>query len=237
MKVCVMCLDEHMGRLCIQGKEERSRSRSPIASPKTKKLTPDHFSVDRLIAGTFSKLRVQATADRARVTRWKDQVILPQLELTDSVIPGAGRGVFTRDFIPAKSLVTMYGGKVLSYGEAMALPENERGWIKQVAYHQESIDGRVKDEYTVDFYLQHHYLGSFVNEDTRSGDDTESIAAAANCTYVRFESPKSDLQIYGPDNELQPTTALLMIVATQDIEPGEELFSYYGADYPQRTQY
>jgi len=175
---------------------------------------------------------VTLTADRPYVKNYRQQLHFPHLKLALSSVPNSGYGVFAQETIPQHGLITVYGGHVLSASEAGELPESDRRWIKTLEYHQVGIDGRVTPDYTREFYAKHHYLGSFVNENTLQGITLQAIRRGRNSVYALFDPPAKTLgfQIQSPDGGLQVAPKIIVLAATRPIAAGEEIFGYYG-DY------
>jgi len=51
------------------------------------------------------------------------------LEVKDSTLPGAGRGLFTKVFVPKGTRITEYKGKVMTWKQAQALPDEHNGYV------------------------------------------------------------------------------------------------------------
>jgi SET domain-containing protein len=51
------------------------------------------------------------------------------LEVKDSTLPGTGKGLFTNVFIPKGTRITEYKGRVMTWKQARALPEEHNGYV------------------------------------------------------------------------------------------------------------
>lgn len=159
---------------------------------------------------------------------------LPKLLLKESTIRGAGLGVFAEEAIPRKAPVTIYGGEIITEAEALALKRNnEHTHLQTLTRNFEHIDGRINYEkgYTHGYYLDNHYLGSFINDPTLGARDLNRLL---NVKYEKFENPPLAEYTYAanrahPDG--QRSTTMIVIVAKRDIAEGEELFASYTSQY------
>ncbi|HMJ71645.1 MAG TPA: SET domain-containing protein [Cyclobacteriaceae bacterium] len=51
------------------------------------------------------------------------------LVIKKSVLPGVGKGLFTKVFIPKGTRITEYKGKVMTWKQAQALPQEHNGYV------------------------------------------------------------------------------------------------------------
>jgi len=171
-----------------------------------------------------------------RAMRIKRRVVtLPSLVIKESTISGGGLGVFTAVPLKKGDIVTEYGGEPLSYAEALALrKKKEDTHVICVEYSQSSLDGRVETEelyrkrfpnkawrcpYTLDYYADEHLVGSLLN-------DPYGSANSANVKHVVIFDERFPVS---PNRA--PSLNKVFVVATRDIDAGEELFLNYGEHY------
>lgn len=52
-----------------------------------------------------------------------------QLVVKESTLPGVGKGLFTKVFIPKGTRITEYKGKAMTWKQAQALPDEHNGYV------------------------------------------------------------------------------------------------------------
>ena len=101
----------------------------------------------------------------------KGEIFLPELELRPS--PVGGTGVFTRHFIPKGTYLTMYGGEVHNNKESVLglREEGEDTHVKRIGSRNFGhwLDSRVRNAFTLVYYVQNHLLGGFINDCYKTG--------------------------------------------------------------------
>jgi hypothetical protein len=168
---------------------------------------------------------------------------LPNLLVSPSTIPQAGLGVFADQPISKNTYITIYGGKYLSVKDAKKL--DSRTHVRTIISQFSCIDADVtQNSFTRQDLVDRHMVGGFVN-------DPYNTKIKVNCKYdpiwcevegfPRIDNPvdhPSDMQSHTHTHatrlyELKLFKSLdhVMILATKDIEKGEELFASYGKDY------
>lgn len=143
---------------------------------------------------------------------------LPALSVGPSTIAGAGFGLFAAQDIAPKQYITEYGGKLLSSEEGRALGAAGTH-LMSLASHHHVLDGRVTDEFPLDYYTENHRVASFANTVRRN-----DARLNARPTVVHLRQPFVD-----PYNQIVTERAFL--VATKPIAAGDEIFWYYGPEY------
>jgi hypothetical protein len=146
---------------------------------------------------------------------------LPTLEVKDSKIPLAGRGLFARQRIAKGDLVAEYGGRLVYRAEAEQLrASGQDTHLRAVTLGVQALDGRVQEPvFTDEYYAQNHLVGSYANQGPHS--------SANNTVYVP-EGGSGRIHPYGG-------VALdrVFLKATRDIEEGSEILVNYGSTYSQ----
>lgn len=162
--------------------------------------------VDDKLAALEGKDAVKQARARANVLHYT---------IRKSTIPGAGFGAFATSKIRKGSFLGHYWGKVVI---AAAVPESVGGdrWITLNKYDE--VDGVVR-------YV--HILGSKVCE-TSYLNDPAGTNMLSNTIFeeVGFKSAGLVNGLTDP-----PLYALVRLVATRDIQEGEEMFVDYGSRY------
>lgn len=143
---------------------------------------------------------------------------LPALEVKDSKIPLAGRGLFARQRIAKGDLVTEYGGRLVYRAEAEQLRVcGQDTHLRAVTLGVQALDGRVQEPvFTDEYYAQNHMVGSYANQGTTN-----------NTVYV----PEGGSGLIHPYGGVALDRVFLK--ATRDIEEGEEILVNYGSTYSQ----
>jgi hypothetical protein len=83
------------------------------------------------------------------------------------------------------------------------------------------IDGRVRNQFTKEWYFQHHKAGAFVN----SAIDPEEMNAKYQCCVGKpsYIQPYKNSSKY----DYRCLSSRIYVVATRDIEPGQEILTNY----------
>lgn len=122
-------------------------------------------------------------------------------EVRDSLIPGAGKGVFAVSDIPKDTVIGEYTGKFITYGEHVALAEkNEWHYVMGL------------------LECAKENAGGYTLIDGRSGNMTSRI----NYAPAKFQNVKF-MKICEPP--------FVNIISLRDIKNGEELYIDYGPAY------
>lgn len=161
------------------------------------------------------------------------------LEIRESLIPGAGIGVFATKAFKAREPITEYTGELITHQEA--LERRKSGKDTHIIRHipfaycidaKMSPDGkRVVTNPAKD--LVGRGVGGFVNE----GDSKEKrnvcfdhVDSALNLAFFEEADAQYNADAFTPV-VLQPLERVKFLRATRDIAAGEELYTSYGNDY------
>lgn len=125
------------------------------------------------------------------------------LYLRKSLLPGAGKGLFTDSFIAKGEIVCEYEGEFLPWKEIDK--RSDQGHEGYAVY--------ISQKRSVDAYFTPEYLGRYAN-DARGIGRVEGLRN--NAVY----------DIQKRDGEKR-----VFIVATRNLQPGEEILVYYGDSY------
>jgi len=144
---------------------------------------------------------------------------LPALCLKQST-NNTGLGVFTVQPVRKGQYLTEYGGRQITYTEAMQLRESGHDThIVASVFGASAIDGSVQPPlYTLDYYTRNHLVGSFINDPY--GFSNSSV----NC---KFEY--KDWTGQAADGAY--ITRRVFARATRDLAADQELFVNYGKTY------
>lgn len=129
--------------------------------------------------------------------------------------PVGGYGVFACENIDRGTLITLYGGRLVSAKEAAALVESQEAThLKSIEVMHSAFDSRVQGKFTMDYYANNNMLGGLINSAVHPSLKEHSI-------YDCHEHPQPD--------GLPPVYVDRWIgfVAARHIEEGEELFWNY----------
>lgn len=134
-----------------------------------------------------------------------------ELYVSQSRIPEAGQGLFTRRFFPAHAIVTMYDGelrRVRKVTDKDGIPTPDTSHFRSVPQLDMVVNGLKK-------VLPDRGGGSFVNHDEKNLNCRFAAAEFGN-KYLRwFFCPEPPPMWY----KIVPT----FLVATKDIQPGDEV--------------
>ncbi len=136
------------------------------------------------------------------------------LYLSESQIPNAGLGVFTKDFIPAGSYIDEYIGDIYSFnpGGSYAL-ELEPNYYIDTRNYPRCYMGMINDcEFIAKKIIKKKKKKIDITPDTYY--DKNNIKLITNCEFKNSIDQKKSL-----------------IYSIIDIMPGSELFISYGSDY------
>eukprot|EP00961_Rhodomonas_salina_P185537 2505064-Rhodomonas_salina.1 len=125
---------------------------------------------------------------------------LAECYVADSSIPGAGKGIFVKNFMPKNSIITFYSGN--DVGRATALEKKAagtHGWLKRVGsiFHSVFLDGTQQDQFTIQHMADHSLLGSMINDSgaNRSGRVKNMREHTARLYYVALFDLKANTEI------------------------------------------
>jgi SET domain-containing protein len=139
--------------------------------------------------------------------------------IKDSCIPRAGIGVFVATLVHKNTQITEYGGQVLR--DLKRLPWMRASHFFSVTLFGDIIiDGRAKAPYTWRFFQERKQYASFVNASFGGKPKPNTELKVLNQPQLFVEPDGSEI--------LLPYRVVLR--ATRDIQPGEELITYYGTD-------
>jgi SET domain-containing protein len=141
--------------------------------------------------------------------------------ISESLIPGAGMGLFAMRDIRKGEVVTEYGGEVVDIKRAKELmAAGEDTHLLTVVSQHEALDGRVRPEagFTLEYYYRNDLMGSFANSTDKP-----------NVKYVERSRSHGRVHPYGA-----AASKCMVLRATRDIRAGEEIYSNYGKGYIRR---
>ena len=141
--------------------------------------------------------------------------------VSESLIPGAGMGLFAMRDIHKGEVVTEYGGEVVDIKRAKELmAAGEDTHLLTVTSQYEALDGRVRPEagFTLEYYYRNDMMGSFANSIDKP-----------NVKYVEQSRSYGRIHPYGAT-----ASKKMVLRAIRDIKAGEEIYSNYGKGYSRR---
>ena len=159
--------------------------------------------------------------------------MLPRLILDSSKLHGLG--LFADHDLAEGCFVTEYAGEFITSKDALhMIEEGTDSHLLIIARAQfMSIDGRLRGQFTLDWYCSHHKVGSMTN--------TSTDARSRNTKYVYLEL--SDSKTYAQPYEWEISSkswdctsfmTRAFIVTTRDVKLGEEILVDYGPSYYKR---
>ena len=131
--------------------------------------------------------------------------------------------------------VTEYAGGYITSEDALRMiEEGTDSHLLSIARAQfMSIDGRLRGQFTLDWYCSHHKVGAMTNVSTD--------ARSRNTKYVCLELPDSKAYAQPYDWESSSKSwdctsfmSRAFIVTTRDVKLGEEILVDYGPSYYKR---
>jgi len=146
---------------------------------------------------------------------------MPSVLLTKSNYENAGLGVFANEKISKGTKVTEFGGEIIPFEAAQELAKTQQHTHCLVLEARFLvIDGRVRKQFTKEWYCTHHKAGAFVNS---AIDPKES-----NATYQWCAGKPPYMQPYKNEKtpDLRCSQKRIYVVATRDIEKGEEIVTH-----------
>jgi len=159
--------------------------------------------------------------DLFKVSRHKN-CRMPSVLLTKSNYENAGVGLFANEKISKGTKVTECGGEIICFQAAQELAKTKQDThCLALEPHFLAIDGRVRNQFTKEWYCTHHKAGAFVN----SAIDPKE----RNAKYQCFAGKPPYIQPYKNENlpDLRCSQKRIYIVATRDIQKGEEIVTHY----------
>ena len=147
---------------------------------------------------------------------------MPSVLVTKSNYEDAGLGLFANEKISKGTKVTECGGEIISFETAQELAKTKQDTHCLVLEARFLvIDGRVRKQFTKEWYCTHHKAGAFVNSAIDPKD--------RNAKYQCCAGKPPYIQPY--KNEILPdlrcSQKRIYIVATRDIQKGEEIVTHY----------
>jgi len=131
-------------------------------------------------------------------------------------------GLFANETISKGMKVTECGGEIICFQAAQELAKTKQD-THCLALEPRflAIDGRVRNQFTKEWYFKHHKAGAFANSST---DPKER-----NAKYKCCAGKPSYIQPYKNENlpDLRCSQKRIYIVATRDIQKGEEIVTHY----------
>jgi hypothetical protein len=159
--------------------------------------------------------------DLFKVSRGKNGR-LPSVLVTKSNYEDAGLGLFANEKILKGTKLTECGGEIISHQAAQELAKTKQDThLRALDSHFLAIDGRVRNQFTKEWYFKHHKAGAFVN----SATDPKERNAKYQCCAGKPSYIQPYKNEYSPD--LRCSQKRIYIVATRDIQKGEEIVTNY----------
>ena len=147
---------------------------------------------------------------------------MPSVLVTKSNYEDAGLGLFANETISKGMKVTECGGEIICFQAAQELAKTKQD-THCLALEPRflAIDGRVRNQFTKEWYCTHHKAGAFVN----SAIDPKETNAKYHCCAGK----PPYIQPYKNENlpDLRCSQKRIYIVATRDIQKGEEIVTHY----------
>ena len=177
------------------------------------------------ISGVWPNQRVRKRFHGKGIT-----VVLPELILASSTIHGLG--LFSAHDMAEGCYVTEYGGEYVTKTVALRMIEDGTDThLLSIARAQfMSIDGRVRGQFTEDWYCSHHKVGAMAN--------TSPDTAKRNVKFVELHFPESQSYVQPYDWERSSKSwgcagfnVRVFIVTTKVVKRGEEIIVDYGETY------
>ena len=146
------------------------------------------------------------------------------IEIKKSLIKGAGKGVFSTNFIKKSSFITEYFGKFISQKQANNLEKN-----KDIEYLH----------YTINLNSGELLLGDMTSKNTeKCGQLLNDIKTLKNPKKLILNNAKEYIKSAELVNcEFIEKNGKMYIVSLRDIQKGEELYVHYGYGYWFRPEY
>jgi len=160
---------------------------------------------------------------------------LPECEFKISGIPNAGNGVHATQDFKKGDIVGEYGGEVITAKEARRRrdigDDSHIRSVGRVVSNGFGLDGRLRGDFTKEYYAQNHLMGSFFNEALTPG--------AVNCKYVEracmhqiyWHPYRPSITSTGGDFAV---ATRVFLVATRDGKAGDEFLVTYGKGYSRK---
>ena len=204
--------------------EEGSTTEEPTDKAKKRRSTKEEpcQSEQWIIPATKKEWSARLNSDDLlKVSRDKN-CRMSSVLVTKSNYKDAGLGLFANENISKGTKVTECGGEIISFQAAQELAKtNQHTHCLALEPHFLSIDGRVRKQFTAEWYCTHHKAGAFVNSaiDPKKRN-AKYKCCAANPPYI---------QPYKNENspDLRCSQKRIYIVATRNIQKGEEIVTHY----------
>lgn len=213
------------GRALVAGK----RKHRELFRAKTKGLAfaPPPFPRRAQPPARRVKSRPQGptTVPRRRVKVGRREVTLPRVSLRRSTVPNAGNGVFVAEDVAKGDYVTEYGGRIVAAAEGTQLiRNNEDTHLLTLTRQWDAVDGRLQEDFPLDYYTRHHLLGSFVNDPYGTNKQPN----------VRYTAPRLPEGLGFVTPAGQAASRRIFIEALRPLKRGTELLVDYGSGYHKR---
>ena len=154
---------------------------------------------------------------------------LPRCKFGPSAIPGAGNGIHATQPFKKGDIVGEYGGEVITAIEAANRRDlGESTHIRSVGRVVSSgfcLDGRIRGNFTKQYYVDNHLMGSFFNEGKSSQINCKYVEKA--CMHSQYSHPYKP----GATSPAGTVGIRVFLVATRNGTAGEEFLVKYGPGY------
>jgi hypothetical protein len=163
-----------MRAACPSGTTKKARLEPSVMSVQDhQSVVQDQPALTGNQEGHSSSLRVKTSSTELHTHEKKSRnrrirrrnVILPELEVKQSLVPEGGRGVFAKEYIKSGQWVTEYGGEVV--GNEIAGQRRLAGddtHIRSAGFMDLCIDSRVRDSWQFDYYTRYSiFIAYFMN--------------------------------------------------------------------------
>lgn len=140
---------------------------------------------------------------RARKSSQDTFLTFPSVILKKSNIPGAGLGVFAVKDIEPHTLVSEYGGEVISIAEGALRRANGKGThVRSMGMHSVGksswlLDSSVTADFPIKYYVEHHMMGGFVNGSKTGAENAVYYTSNVVCLgYIHPYTPRQETNGY-----------------------------------------
>ena len=204
--------------------EEGSTTEEPTDRAKKRRSSKEELCQSKqwIIPATKKEWSARLDSDDLfKVSRDKN-CRMPSVLVTKSNYEDAGLGLFANEKIWKGTKVTECGGEIISFQAAQELAKTKQDThCLALEFRFLVIDGRVRKQFTKEWYCTHHKAGAFVN----SAIDPKE----RNATYQCCAGNPPYIQPYKNENspDLRCSQKRIYIVATRDIQKGEEIVTHY----------
>lgn len=154
------------------------------------------------------------------------------LAIRPSQIAGAGNGLFATRRFRAREAITAYSGQLLRSSDADRIKRDNpaaASHMRALFARRYTLDGRKLPDGTLierpTEQLRDRGGGAFAN-------DPHGTELEANAEFDHWDTPANRAKLdSGAFDELDPEQRVIVLVATRDINPDEEVLISYGDDY------